>query len=65
MSVNKDKKLKAMLNKSKEVNDEIKTRLREQGQLFKTEDRGYLEVDHERERTVKVTQSQLKDLLPT
>ncbi len=65
MSVNKDKKLKAMLNKSKEVNDEIKTRLREQGQLFNTEDRGYLEVDHERERTVKVTQSQLKDLLPT
>ena len=57
MSLNKDKKLKAMLNKNKEVNDEIKTRLREQGQLFNTEDRGYLEADHERERTLKVTQN--------
>jgi hypothetical protein len=51
----KDKKLDALLNKTKVLNDEIQLRLKEQDELFNTEDRGYLEVEEERERTLKVT----------
>lgn len=61
----KDKKLSATLNKTKQLTDEITLRLKEQDQIFNTEDRGYLEVEHERERTLKVTQSELKQILPT
>ena len=50
----KDKKLSAMLEKSKVINEETKTRLKEQAQIFNTEDRGFLEVETERERTLKV-----------
>ena len=46
------------------LKEETKTRLKEQASLFNTEDRGYLEVETERERTLKVNQQQLKDLLP-
>eukprot|EP00347_Sterkiella_histriomuscorum_P011069 403373871 len=60
----KDKKLSAALNKTKVLTDEIKLRLQEQDQIFNTEDRGFIEVEHERERTLKVSQQQLKDILP-
>ena len=64
LNMGKDKKLSAMLDKTRVLTEETKTRLKEQAQLFNIEERGYLEVDHERERTLKVNQSQLKDLLP-
>ncbi len=38
--------------------------MKEQSQIFNTEERGYLEVEHERERTLKVTQKELKEMLP-
>ena len=50
----KDKKLSAILEKNKVLTEETKTRLKEQSQLFNTEERGFLEVEHERERTLKV-----------
>lgn len=61
----KDKKLDAMLEKTKELSKEIKTRLKENDSLFNTEDKGFLEVEQERERTLKVTQSELRELLPS
>lgn len=60
----KDKKLSAILEKNKVLTEETKTRLKEQSQLFNTEERGFLEVEHERERTLKVNQLQLKEILP-
>lgn len=60
----KDKKLNAMLEKQSVLKEETKTRLKEQAQIFNTEDRGFLEVEQERERTLKVNQGQLKELLP-
>lgn len=60
----KDKKLNAVLEKAHVLKEETKTRLKEQAQLFNTEDRGFLEVEHERERTLKVNQKELKNLLP-
>lgn len=60
----KDKKLQAVLEKTHVLKEETKTRLKEQAQIFNTEDRGYLEVEHERERTLKVNQKDLKNLLP-
>lgn len=60
-----DKKLKAALNKTKVLNEEIQLRLKENDALFNTEERGYLEVETDRERTLKVNQRQLKDILPT
>lgn len=60
----KDKKLNAELNKTKVLTDEIQLRLKEQDGLFNTEERGYLEVEHERERTLKVSQNELKEILP-
>lgn len=53
----KDKKLNAALTKTKQLTDEIQLRLKEQDQIFNTEDRGFIEIEHERERTLKVTQS--------
>lgn len=50
----KDKKMQAVLEKTHVLKEETKTRLKEQAQIFNTEDRGYLEVEHERERTLKV-----------
>jgi hypothetical protein len=43
------------LTKTKILNDEIHLRLKENDALFNTEDRGYLEVEDERERTIKVS----------
>ena len=60
----KDKKLSAVLEKNQVIKEETKTRLKEQAQLFNTEERGYLDVEHERERTLKVNQGQLKEMLP-
>lgn len=54
LNMGKDKKLSALLDKTRVLTEETKTRLKEQAQLFNTEERGYLEVDHERERTLKV-----------
>jgi hypothetical protein len=36
------------------LREETKTRLKEQATLFNTEERGFLEVENERERTLKV-----------
>jgi hypothetical protein len=60
----KDKKLTAVLEKNKVLHEETKTRLKEQAQIFNTEERGFLEVEHERERTLKVSQRDIKDMLP-
>jgi U3 small nucleolar RNA-associated protein 7 len=60
----KDKKMQAVLEKTHVLKEETKTRLKEQSQIFNTEERGFLEVDHERERTLKVNQKELKNLLP-
>jgi len=38
------------------LQEETKTRLKEANQLFNTEARGFIEVESERERTLKVTQ---------
>jgi len=51
----KDKKLSSKLEKTKQLTEEISLRLKEQDQIFNTEDRGYLEAEHERERTLKVS----------
>ncbi len=51
----KDKKLNAMLSKTKVLSDEIKLRLQETDNLFNTEERGYLEAETERERTLKIS----------
>lgn len=51
----KDKKLSSELAKTKLLNEEIQTRLKENDELFNTEERGFLEVEHERERTLKVS----------
>lgn len=53
----KDKKLSAVLEKNQVLKEETKLRLKEQAQLFNTEERGFLDVEHERERTLKVNQS--------
>ena len=50
----KDKKLQAVLEKTHILKEETKTRLKEQSQIFNTEERGFLDVEHERERTLKV-----------
>lgn len=60
----KDKKLQAVLEKTHILKEETKTRLKEQSQIFNTEERGFLDVEHERERTLKVNQRELKNLLP-
>ncbi len=51
----KDKKLHASLQKTHLITEEIKLRLKENDALFNTEDRGFLETEQERERTLKVT----------
>jgi hypothetical protein len=51
----KDKKLSAHLATNKILTDETKERLKETDSYFNTEDRGYLQTEHERERTLKVT----------
>ncbi len=60
----KDKKLNAELKKTEVLNKEIELRLQEKNEFLNTEDKGYLEVETERERTLKVTQDNLKSILP-
>ena len=51
----KDKKLNSAFEKTRQLTEEIQLRLKEQDQIFNTEDRGFLVAEHERERTLKVT----------
>jgi U3 small nucleolar RNA-associated protein 7 len=60
----KDRKVEATLKQTRILEEETKTRLTEQSNLFNTENRGFIEVETERERTLKVTQAQLKKDLP-
>ena len=52
-----DKKAKAQVKKSKELNSEAKLRLEETNQYFNTEEHGYIQTDeaNDRERTLKVS----------
>jgi hypothetical protein len=61
----KDKKVNALLKKTNLLQDEGDTRLKEQSNYFNTEDYGYIqtEEDNDRERTLKVKQKDLKDIL--
>ena len=45
------------------MKEEARTRLKEADQLFNTEEHGYMETETERERTLKVTQAELKKSL--
>jgi U3 small nucleolar RNA-associated protein 7 len=60
----KDRKVEATLKQTRVLEEETKLRLKEAGTLFNTESKGYIEVETERERTLKVTQEQLKKELP-
>ena len=52
----KDRKVEAALKQTRVLEEESKTRLKEANSLFNTEEKGYIEVETERERTLKVTQ---------
>jgi len=60
----KDKKLNQKLEQSRVLKEETQLRLKEQSELFNTEQSGFMEVEHERERTLKVSQRELKATLP-
>ena len=60
----KDKKVTAALKETRVLKEEVKTRLQEANQLFNTEEYGFIETETERERTLKVTQAELKKTLP-
>ena len=51
----KDRKVIAALKETRVLKEEVKTRLKESAQLFNTEDHGFIEIETERERTLKVT----------
>lgn len=51
----KDRKVEATLKEARVLQEETKTRLKEADALFNNETRGYIEVENERERTLKVT----------
>lgn len=59
----KDRKVVAALKESRVLKEEAKTRLQEADTLFNTEDHGFIEIESERERTLKVTQADLKKVL--
>jgi len=59
----KDRKVIAALKETRVLREEAKTRLIEADQLFNTEDHGFIETETERERTLKVTQADLKKAL--
>jgi hypothetical protein len=52
----KDRKVEAALKQTRVLEEETKTRLKESDVLFNTEQKGYIEVETERERTLKVSQ---------
>ena len=60
----KDRKVIAQLKQTTVLKQEAKTRLKENHTLFNTEDHGFIETETERERTLKVTQKELKKTLP-
>ena len=61
----KDKKVHAILKKTTVLKDEGDARLKEQSSYFNTEDNGYIqtEEDNDRERTLKVKQKDLTEML--
>ena len=60
----KDRKLEAALQETRVLKDETQLRLKEQNEFLNTEQSGFIETETERERTLKVTQQQLKEVLP-
>jgi len=63
MRKGKDRKVTAALKETRVLKEEVKTRLHEANQLFNTEDTGFIETETDRERTLKVTQAELKKSL--
>jgi len=61
----KDKKVHAILKKTTVLKDEGDARLKEQSSYFNTEENGYIqtEEDNDRERTLKVKQKDLTEML--
>ena len=57
-------KLDAALKQTRVLKNETKLRLQEQDTFFNIEHHGYLITETERERTLKVTQAELKENLP-
>ena len=60
----KDRKLDAQLEQTRQLKEETHLRLQEQNEFFNTEQSGYIETETDRERTLKVTQNDLKNILP-
>jgi U3 small nucleolar RNA-associated protein 7 len=60
----KDRKVEAAIRQTRSLKEETSLRLKEQNEFFNTEQGGFLETETERERTLKVTQEQLKKELP-
>ena len=60
-----DKKAHAMAKKTKELTTEAGLRLEEANKYLNTEDHGYIQVDedNDRERTLKVSQGDLQNML--
>mmetsp|Transcript_11011 Transcript_11011/g.13922 ORF Transcript_11011/g.13922 Transcript_11011/m.13922 type:complete len:90 (+) Transcript_11011:1-270(+) len=59
-----DKKVSSALKETRVLKNEVRTRLKEANQLFNTEEYGFIETETDRERTLKVTQAELKKTLP-
>ena len=53
-----------MVSQTRSLKEETNTRLKEHDQFLNTEEGGFLETETERERTLKVTQAELKKILP-
>ena len=60
----KDRKLEAALEQTRQLKEEANLRLQEQNEFFNTEQTGFIQTETERERTLKVTQRELKTILP-
>ena len=60
----KDRKLEAALEQTRQLKEETNLRLQEQNEFFNTEQSGFIQTETERERTLKVTQRELKTILP-
>lgn len=56
----KDRKLNAQIKQEKVLQEEVKTRIEEQEEFLAPDEGGFIELEGERERTVKVTQKELK-----
>ena len=60
----KDRKIEAALTQTRQLKEENNLRLQEQNEFFNTEQGGFIQTETERERTLKVTQRELKTILP-